>query len=182
MKVMVGLGNPGPKYEKTRHNAGFIIVEKLQNYLLKAGHDFTNFSFIPKHQTELSTGRVQNEKLILAKPQTYMNDSGRAISSLVNFYKINPEKDLFIIYDDIDLPLGKIRSTGKSAGGHKGMESIINSLNTSNIQRFRIGILGKSKNDINDTSRYVLKNFSKKELAQINSAALEIFSLTVNLF
>jgi len=123
MILIVGLGNPGKKYQDTRHNIGFGVIDKLQSLNLK--------------------------KVILAKPKTFMNLSGKAVKSLIKKYKI-PTANLWVIHDDIDLPLGKIRIVkNRGAAGHKGVESIIKELGTKNFVRFRIGICpktGKPKN------------------------------------
>lgn len=177
MKIIVGLGNPGKKYEKTRHSVGFIIIDKLCKEFAKQKYNFSSFAFDKKHNAEISEGRIKDEKILLIKPQAFMNESGYTVQSLVYFYKVNPEKDLLIIYDDIDLPSGEVRTTGKSAGGHKGMQSIINSLGTEEIPRIRVGILGKPKEKISNTAKYVLSKFSKKELKEIDLAFLGISSV-----
>ncbi|MDD3887471.1 MAG: aminoacyl-tRNA hydrolase [Patescibacteria group bacterium] len=157
MKIIIGLGNPGEKYNNTRHNVGFqtlnILAKKLD----------LNFSLEKKFNAEIAQTTLKDEKTILAKPQTFMNNSGLSVQALVSFYKIDPKKDLIIIYDDIDLLIGEIRTSGQSSGGHNGMQSIIQSLGTNEIKRFRIGILNLPKEQISKTSNYVLGNFSKKE-------------------
>lgn len=164
MKIIIGLGNPKNKYKNTRHNTGFIALDALAKKLN------LNFSFAKKFNSEIAQTNLKDEKTLLAKPQTFMNNTGLAVQSLVSFYKIDPKKDLTIIYDDIDLPLGEIRTTGQSAGGHNGMQSIIQSLNTNEINRFRIGILNLPKEQIQDTANYVLGNFTKKEQEKIQKA------------
>lgn len=164
MKIIIGLGNPENKYKNTRHNTGFITLDTLAKKL------DVNFSFAKKFNSEIAETNLNNEKTLLVKPQTFMNNSGTAIQALVSFYKIDPKKDLTIIYDDIDLPLGEIRTSGQSAGGHNGMQSIITNLNTNEINRFRIGILNLPKDQIQDTANYVLGNFTKKEQEKIQEA------------
>lgn len=173
MKLIVGLGNPGEKYKKTRHNAGFLAMEALLKNFRKNGNDFSSFVFQKKYNTEISIGNIGGERVILVKPQTFMNESGGSVGAITNFYKLNPQKDVLIVYDDIDLPLGAIRTTGESAGGHKGMDSIIKTLGTNQIARIRIGILGKPKNEIPNTADYVLEGFSSKELTVFGKALEE---------
>lgn len=133
MKLVVGLGNPGAKYALTRHNAGFMAVDRLAERLST-----------PVERTFLRSlvgqGVWAGEKIILAKPQTYMNLSGQAVVALLNWYKLAPA-DLIVIYDDLDLPPGRLRIRDRgSAGGHRGLASIINLLGTGDFIRVRIGI------------------------------------------
>lgn len=133
MKLICGLGNPGAKYENTRHNAGFLFVDA---YAKK--NDFPEFT--QKGKALISEKGQGFKKVILMKPQTFMNLSGEAVQEVLNFYKIDP-KDLMVIYDDVDLPLGSIRYREKgSAGTHNGMKSIIQCLATLNFPRLRLGI------------------------------------------
>lgn len=177
MKIIIGLGNPGQKYEKTRHNAGFIMLNKLRDYFIDQGHNFENFTMSKNFNAQISAGLHKSEKVLLVKPQTYMNESGLAIKKIVDFYKINPEKDLIIIYDDVDLNFQEIRAKGKSSGGHKGMQSIIDVLESENLKRIRIGILGKEKNTIKDTSSYVLKNFENTEEKKLDKIFTNILPI-----
>lgn len=153
MKLIVGLGNPGIEYQKTRHNAGFLLIDALCEKL--------NLKLDKKKCKALyGIHYHKGEKIIIAKPQTYMNLSGESVSSLMHFYGIGVE-DLIVAHDDLDLPLGKLRLRQKgSSGGQKGMESIIRILKTSDINRFRIGI----SHDRNiETVDYVLGRFSPEE-------------------
>lgn len=177
MKLIVGLGNPGPKYKKTRHNIGFIMLDKIREYLIQKRFNFSEFLFDKSSISEISEGMVNSEKIILVKPQTYMNLSGKSVIKFIEFYKLNPSKDLVIIYDDIDIPFGKIKTRGESAAGHKGMQSIINFLKTSQIKRIRVGILGKSKNEIPDVASYVLEKFRPNELDKIDEISRKVFSI-----
>jgi len=139
-KIIIGLGNPGKKYEMSRHNLGFWVIDKIAE----------NFKFpVMNHQSkfkaEISEGIVSGKKILLVKPQTFMNESGRAVSAISRFYKIKP-RDIWVVYDDFDLLLGKLRiSFNRSSGGHKGVESIIDQLGRKDFFRFRIGINQKSK-------------------------------------
>ena len=133
MKLIVGLGNPGMEYVKTRHNAGFLLIDRLCEKL-----DLT----LDKSKCKAIYGiyRHKGEKIIIAKPQTYMNLSGQAVTSLMHFYDVATE-DLIVVHDDLDLPLGKLRLRSQgSSGGQKGMGNIIDLLGTSKIKRMRIGI------------------------------------------
>lgn len=151
MKMIVGLGNPGSEYAQTRHNVGFMLVNKL------AGDLKINITK-KKFNALIGETNTKGEKVILVKPQTYMNLSGDSVAPLVNWYKIRPV-DIVVIYDDMDLPLGKlrIRSSG-GAGGHNGMKSIINMLGTDQFARMRIGI-GRGQQSVN----HVLGKFSPEE-------------------
>lgn len=173
MKLIVGLGNPGEKYEKTRHNLGFMVLERF----LKDSSSVkdTVWRGSDKFKSQIaqfdwtSKKKKTTERVILAKPQTYMNNSGLAVSLLVNFYKILPS-DVWVIYDELDLPLGamKIRFGGASAG-HHGINSIITKLGTDKFWRFRLGI-GQShakkevaKHMIKEADEFVLDAFRGKE-------------------
>ena len=133
MKLIAGLGNPGKEYEKTRHNSGFLVVDKLAENL---GTSITS----EKWNALIASVRINGEQVTLMKPLTYMNESGSAISQAVKFYKLQPE-DILILHDDMDIPVGalRIRKNG-SGGGQKGMKSIINALGTDQISRVRIGV------------------------------------------
>jgi len=135
MKLIVGLGNPGDKYRNTRHNAGFMAVDEIFDRLF-----FQPFKKSDKFKAEIAEGQIADEKVFLAKPQTFMNKSGESVASIMNFYKI-PKDDLIVIFDDADLPYGtlRIRPEG-SGGGHKGMQSIIESIGTQGFVRLRLGI------------------------------------------
>ena len=139
MKLFVGLGNPGKKYESTRHNAGFLALDKFAE-IAKVDIDKSDFK-------GLFTSFTYNaEKIYLLKPQTYMNLSGQSVVSLMNFFKIEVD-ELYVIYDDMDISPGQIRlKEDGSSGGHKGMQNIIELLGTTNIKRIRIGI-GKPEHD-----------------------------------
>lgn len=157
MVLIVGLGNPGRKYQETRHNIGFQVVDEF----LKE-NNFPRFKFAKKFNAEISEGIFNNKKILLAKPQTFMNLSGQAVKTLISFYKIT-RPVLVAVHDDMDIPFGKIRiSKGRGAAGHKGVESIIKAINSKNFIRFRIGIqpkTGKPKNP----EKFVLQKFNKGE-------------------
>lgn len=154
MKLIVGLGNPGKEYEKTRHNIGFMV---LDNYTSKNGLEFTKNKFDGKYCEKLING----EKIIFLKPQKYMNLSGEVVNDYVKFYKIKIE-DILIISDDLDLPVGKIKLKEKgSCGGHNGLRNIELNLGTNQYKRLKIGI---SNNKLIDTKNYVLGKFLQNEL------------------
>jgi len=155
--LIVGLGNPGPEYQKTRHNVGFEAL----NFLTKKS-ELAKFKNQKKFKADVSINKINNQKIILAKPQTFMNNSGEAISALKNFYQIDNKK-ITIIYDELDLPFGQIRvrSEGSSAG-HNGIKSIISCLGTDKFNRIRIGIKNELVEQI-ETADFVLSKFSKDE-------------------
>jgi PTH1 family peptidyl-tRNA hydrolase len=156
MRLIVGLGNPGSQYENTRHNVGFRVID----------------AFAAKHRIEIAThekdamtgrGRVAGQSVMVAKPLTYMNLSGKAVSLLVNAY-LDATDELLVVYDDVDLPLGKLRLRERgSAGTHNGMESILGALGTGGFPRLRFGIRGASHAQSYDLARYVLEPFESDE-------------------
>lgn len=162
MKIIIGLGNPGKKYENTRHNVGFLamdrIVEKMAQKDIKI-----DFKLDKKFEAEIAKVKLGNEDIVLVKPQTFMNLSGKAVKKIVDFYKINPEKDLIVVYDDIDIPLGKVRmrSEGSSAG-HNGLQSIIDTIGTDRFMRVRIGI-GRPTNELIKIEDWVLQALTEGE-------------------
>jgi peptidyl-tRNA hydrolase, PTH1 family len=156
MKLIVGLGNPGPEYENTRHNAGFMAVDTLAE-----SFEFDPFKLSSKFNAELSQGTIAGEKVILTKPHTFMNLSGRAVRQILDYHKLWLP-DLIVIYDDVNVPKGelRIRKNG-SAGGHNGMKSIIQELGSEDFVRIRLGIepLRPQKTPLED---YVLGHFSQR--------------------
>lgn len=169
--MIVGLGNPGKKYEKTRHNCGFMVVDRLALELN-----------IPVDQNKFQglygKGKVAGEDVILLKPMTYMNLSGDSLIQFVNYFKIDVA-DIVVVYDDLDLPVGKIRLRTKgSPGGHNGIKSIISHLKTQNFNRVRVGI---DRDKFIPVVDYVLGKFTKEQEPFLNqsvseaSAALKVF-------
>ena len=164
MKLIVGLGNPGAKYLKTRHNAGFIAADFLVERL-----KFGSFRNEAKFRSEIARGEFNGEKVIIIKPQTYMNLSGEAILLVKQFYKIT-NKDVWVIYDDIDLPFGKLRIREEgSAGTHNGMRSVVLNLGTEKIVRFRLGVesRGETAPSQQDTASFVLSSFRIEEVPEL---------------
>jgi PTH1 family peptidyl-tRNA hydrolase len=163
MKIIVGLGNPGKKFEKTRHNLGFMAVESLKSKF----KNFSNWKKSKKFLSEISEGKINEERVILVKPQTFMNNSGKAVKSLIRNFLLNKamaelSRHLFVIHDDFDIPIGKFKiSIGRGSAGHKGVQSIIDEIGRKDFVRFRIGI-GKKEVGIRK-KEFVLEKFSKKE-------------------
>lgn len=154
MKMIVGLGNPGKKYDTTRHNIGFIVVDEIAKQL-------NILTYQKKFKAHIAQADYSDCSVLLVKPQTYMNLSGEAVLLLANYYKINPE-DIIVINDDMDLPVGKVRIRAfGSAAGQKGLKNIIDLLKTNKIPRIRIGI---DKHPHIDAADYVLGKFPKEEL------------------
>lgn len=133
MKIIVGLGNPGNEYAKTRHNVGFMLVDALAEHLnINLWKD--------KFNAQIAEGRIGTEKILLVKPQTYMNNSGEAVGPLMRWYKVTPE-DIIVAHDDMDIPAGTIRIRKKgSSGGHNGIKSLIAHLGSENFPRVRLGV------------------------------------------
>ncbi|OIO44554.1 MAG: aminoacyl-tRNA hydrolase [Candidatus Nealsonbacteria bacterium CG_4_10_14_0_8_um_filter_35_10] len=164
MILIVGLGNPGKKFEKTRHNLGFRIIDEFQRKKRDV-HHFSDFRFVKKFNSLISEGISDRKKVILAKPKTFMNNSGKAVKKLISNIQ-NLTSKLWVIHDDIDLPLGKIKIVkNRGAAGHKGVQSIIDELGTKNFVRFRIGIRPKNNKQRtkNNIENFVLERFSKNE-------------------
>ncbi|MDQ7082719.1 MAG: aminoacyl-tRNA hydrolase [Aquificota bacterium] len=154
IRLVVGLGNPGEKYSNTRHNVGFMVIDELARRLRVRERSEESLSHVYR-------AKLGGREIILAKPQTYMNNSGLAVLNLLEENEIRSE-EMLVVYDDLDLPLGvtRLRMEG-SSGGHRGMESIIKSIGTSRFPRLKIGIgRPKRKEEVVD---YVLSPFSKEE-------------------
>ena len=175
MKLIVGLGNPGIEYQFTPHNVGFLAIDRIAG---QCGVTVDN-----RHCKALTArARIGNEEVLLAKPETYMNLSGMSVQELVRKYELDPQKDLIVIYDELDLPLGtiRIRERGSSAG-HNGMQSIIDALGTQEILRIRLGIA--PDHPVKDGSRYVLGQFRKSQLVALDELlekAAEAVSVVLN--
>ena len=156
MKLIAGLGNPGKEYQNTRHNSGFMAVDLLAE---KLGTSISTNKF----NALIAQTRIEGQAVLLMKPLTYMNESGSAVSQAVSYYKIEPE-DILILHDDMDLPVGSLRIRKKgSAGGQKGMKSIISCLNTDEIARIRIGVGHSEKGNHKVVPDWVLSPVSKAD-------------------
>ena len=162
MFLIAGLGNPERRYEKTRHNIGFDTVDALaERYHISITEK--------KHKALCGSGVIEGTKVILAKPQTYMNLSGESIAEIVNFYKLDPESEMLIIFDDISLAPGNIRVRKKgSAGGHNGIKSIIASVGTQNFMRIKVGV--GEKPDGWDLADHVLGHFCAEDRVLVEAA------------
>ncbi|MCI5740694.1 MAG: aminoacyl-tRNA hydrolase [Lachnospiraceae bacterium] len=175
MYLIAGLGNPDKKYEHTRHNVGFDVIDELaEKYNISISEK--------KHKALLGKGVIEGQKVVLAKPQTYMNLSGESIVELVHYYKIDPETEMIVIYDDISFAPGnlRIRQSG-SAGGHNGIKNIIKCLGTQEFMRIKVGVGEKPKNW--DLADFVLGHFSKEERENLEDAigrAMEAVGYMIN--
>ena len=159
--LIVGLGNPGMQYEHTRHNIGFMTVDKLA--------EENNFNFNKnKFEAQIGEFGIGDKRILVIKPQTYMNNSGRSVEKVASFYKINPE-NIIVIQDDISLDVGKLRMRRKgSHGGHNGMRDIIELLGTDNIMRVKMGVGAKPHPDY-DLASWVLGKFPKEQEKDLES-------------
>lgn len=175
MKLIVGLGNPGIEYQFTLHNVGFLLIDRLAE---DCGVTVDN-----RHCKALTArARIGRDELLLAKPETYMNHSGMSVRELVDKYEVDPEKDLLVIYDELDLPMGalRIRERGSSAG-HNGMQSIINALQTQEVPRLRVGVA--PDHPVKDGAGYLLAQIRKSQLAAVDESldkAAEAVKVIVN--
>lgn len=160
MFIIVGLGNPGKDYENTRHNIGFDTVDAIADQYQISVTDM-------KHKAMIGKGVIEGQKVILVKPVTYMNLSGEAVRSVIDYYKVDEKTELLVIFDDISLPPGNIRIRKKgSAGGHNGIKSIIQHLGHDSFQRIKMGVGEKPKGY--DLADYVLGHFSSEERVTMN--------------
>ena len=170
MKVVIGLGNPGKKYEKTRHNIGFIAVDSLRKKLNVSDER-------EKFQALVSEKNIDGEKVIFFKPQTFMNLSGNSVIEIINFYKLDPKKDIIVIYDDMDLSFGDIRIREKgSSGGHNGIKSIISHIGEEFI-RIKCGIGAKEK----DAVEHVLGEFNQTEQKDLEEILEKIYNCVIEM-
>ena len=171
MFLIVGLGNPDRKYEKTRHNIGFDTIDALaeQYHITMNDH---------KHKALCGTGVIEGVKVLLAKPLTYMNLSGDSVAEIVNFYKLDPESEMIVIFDDISLAPGNIRVRKKgSAGGHNGIKSIIARCGTQNFMRIKVGVGEKPQGW--DLADHVLGRFSTEVRELVEDAIRDACSAAV---
>ncbi|PND56554.1 aminoacyl-tRNA hydrolase [Mycobacterium sp. ENV421] len=157
--LVVGLGNPGPQYAKTRHNLGFMVADVL------AGRIGAQFKVHKRSGAEVVTGRLAHRPVVLAKPRTYMNESGRQVGPLAKFYSVMPA-DIIVIHDELDIDFGRIRlKLGGGEGGHNGLRSLANALGTKNFHRVRIGV-GRPPGR-KDPAAYVLEPFTAAERTEV---------------
>lgn len=161
MHLIVGLGNPGKKYEKTRHNVGFMIVDALREEL--TSYDVGAWELSKKFNAYIAGCTRKSRKLLLAKPTTFMNDSGHAVQLIAHYYKI-PPRDILVVHDDKDIPLGEVKvQTDRGHAGHNGIRSIQSCIGTQQFTRYRIGIRSANEKRMQDTAKFVLGKFSLLE-------------------
>jgi PTH1 family peptidyl-tRNA hydrolase len=159
--LVVGLGNPGPRYETTRHNLGFLVADILAERI------GSGFKAHKRSGAEVATGRLGGRSVVLAKPRVYMNESGRQVGPLANFYSVAPA-DVIAIHDELDIDFGRIRlKLGGGEGGHNGLRSVASALGTKDFQRVRIGI-GRPPGR-KDAATYVLENFTPAERREVGT-------------
>jgi len=157
--LLVGLGNPGSRYARTRHNVGFMVLEALAEGM--------GLSFRDRADYRLSDGSIEDERIILIEPLTFMNRSGSAVKKIADKHAVSPER-IIVIHDDLDLATGRIKIRNKgSAGGHKGIESVIQQIGTRDFIRVKIGI---GRDPLMPTEAFVLSKFRKEELPLIREA------------
>lgn len=165
MYIIAGLGNPTKEYDKTRHNVGFSVIDVLAD---KYGIDVSE----KKHRALCGRGVIEGQKVLLVKPQTFMNLSGESLRAVMDYYKASPQEDLIVIYDDISLEPGQLRIRLKgSAGGHNGIKNIIAQLGTQEFARIKVGVGAKPPRM--DLADYVLSRFSAGEKERMDKAFQE---------
>lgn len=165
MFLIVGLGNPTKQYEKTRHNVGFDVMDAIaEKYNISISEK--------KHRALCGKGAIEGEKVVLAKPQTFMNLSGESVAELLRYYKLDAETQMAVVFDDISLAPGdiRIRKSG-SAGGHNGVKNIITMIGTQNFMRVKVGVGGKPKGW--DLADYVLGRFEAEDRAKVDDAIVD---------
>ena len=157
--LLVGLGNPGPVYAKTRHNVGFVVTDLL------AGRAGSTFKAHKKSGADVATGRIAGRPVILGKPRSYMNESGRQVAALAKFYSVSPA-DLIVIHDELDIDFGRVRlKFGGGVAGHNGLRSVASALSTNDFHRVRIGI-GRPPGR-KEPAAFVLENFTATERPEV---------------
>lgn len=167
MKLIIGLGNPGKKYQRTRHNIGFLVIDEIIRL-----YNFDQPKLNAKFDSEIVKGTIEGKIALVAKPQTFMNNSGKAVRSIIDFYKISTN-DLIVIHDDLDIRLGDYKiSRNRSSAGHNGVQSVIDHLATKDFERIRIGI-GIDDKKI-PTEDFVLSTFQASEDDTINRIIKDI--------
>lgn len=187
MKLIVGLGNPGFKYKETRHNVGYLVVERIASDKELSDSVIENkFINDKKFEADICQVQAKGEKVVLAKPTTFMNLSGKSVSAMMQYFKLDIS-ELIVISDDVDIPLGQVRIRLEgSSGGHNGLQDIIDTLGSNQFVRVRVGISDENKNtkeidkeeNFIDTKDYVLSKFNDREIPKlkkaIDLAALEV--------
>jgi PTH1 family peptidyl-tRNA hydrolase len=180
MILIAGLGNPGDQYKKTRHNVGFMILDRL-----KESFGFPDFELSKKHNGLVSQGIIFEKEIILLKPQTFMNESGKAVKAIAKYFRIKPD-DIYVIQDEADVDLGKVKvSHSATSAGHKGAQSIIDEMGTNKFTRFRVGINSTDPAYERAVKKeglesVVLKNFSPDEEITFAEGAEKAINLIVS--
>lgn len=176
MFLIIGLGNPGQEYAKTRHNVGFMILDKLRSDL-----KLDDWADSEKFHAKVADGKIGPKKILLLKPQTFMNNSGQAVAAAAKFYKIK-SADIWVVHDDLDWPLGKKKiQRNRSAAGHQGAQSIIDALGTQDFVRFRVGI-APAKPTKKNSADFVLSRFNREEVPIVQktiSTAIEAIQFAI---
>lgn len=175
MKLVVGLGNPGKKYEKTRHNVGFALLDSLHDSLKTYG--INKWELSKKFNAEISGCTINTTKVILVKPMTFMNGSGQAVGLIAHYYNI-PARDIIVVHDDKDIPLGETKvHVGRGHAGHNGIKSILEHIGKDDLTRVRVGIKSDNTKKMQDVSKFVLGKFGifeKKKLEKIKSEVINV--------
>lgn len=167
MKLIVGLGNPGKQYEKTRHNVGFMILDALHDAL--GQYDISGWELSKKFNAYIAGCTRKSRKLLLLKPTTFMNDSGHAVQLVAQYYKI-PVSDIIVIHDDKDIALGETKvQIDRGHAGHNGIKSIIQCIGSQQFTRYRIGVASKNEKKMQDTSKFVLGKFALRERSTLKN-------------
>lgn len=167
MKLIIGLGNPGKKYEKTRHNAGFMALDRLHQTLKQ--YNISEWELSKKFNSQICGCSIKDEKVLLAKPMTFMNASGQAVQLIAQYYKIEPE-NITVVHDDKDIKLGEIKiQTDRGHAGHNGIRSIIDHIGSQNFTRIRIGIASDNEKKMADVPNFVLGKFGFFEKGKLET-------------
>lgn len=178
MRLVVGLGNPGKRYTKTRHNIGFVVVDALQEFYSQYGG--SNWKLEKKFNAEISEYTVNSQKVILCKPMTYMNASGEAVQMIASYYKIKPQ-DIIVVQDEKDISFGEVKiQQDRGPAGHNGIKSIINQLGTQDFGRIRIGV-GSTSKKAQDAATFVLAKFTLLERAKLKEVIIRVVQEIDNL-
>ena len=182
MKLIVGLGNPGKQYEKTRHNIGFMVLDKLALFDSKTRQTGNEtWSTSKKSKAQYLIKKIAEQNIELLKPQTFMNESGSAVAYAIKNNNLSVA-DIIVVHDDKDLPLGKIKIQARSsAAGHNGVQSIINHLKTNDFVRIRVGIASDNPIKMNDTSKFVLHKFGFLEKKKVNEVTNQTAEAVISL-
>jgi len=181
MKLIVGLGNPGKRYEKTRHNVGFMALDRLAD-LMSTQYTVSDWNLSKKFNVEISGFSLGGEKIILAKPMTYMNASGQSVQLIMGFYNILP-KDLIVVHDDKDIQLGEVKlQHDRGHAGHNGIKSITQCVGSNKYDRLRIGVASSNQRKMQDTSKFVLSKFGIFEKKHLLSSIDEACSILQEIF